>query len=87
MDLLSDTNLNELEKIIASVCPMLKEKINQFKARPGKLQILPATTNVGMRPQKQTLETAGKQEERGKRDKKMMFISKSFLLKIINIKL
>ncbi|GAA6231500.1 caspase-8-like [Lates japonicus] len=36
MDLLSDTNLNELEKIIASVYPMLKEKINQFKARPAQ---------------------------------------------------
>ncbi|XP_040005099.1 caspase-8 isoform X5 [Xiphias gladius] len=33
MDLLSDTNLNELEKIIQSVCPMLKDKINQFKSR------------------------------------------------------
>uniref|UniRef100_A0A3B4T4A5 Caspase-8 n=1 Tax=Seriola dumerili TaxID=41447 RepID=A0A3B4T4A5_SERDU len=31
MDLLSDTNLNELEKMIQSICPMLKEKINQFK--------------------------------------------------------
>ncbi|XP_023254408.1 caspase-8-like isoform X2 [Seriola lalandi dorsalis] len=34
MDLLSDTNLNELEKMIQSICPMLKEKINQFKALP-----------------------------------------------------
>ncbi|KAF3694838.1 Caspase-8 [Channa argus] len=33
MDLLSDTNLNELEKIIESICPMLKEKINEFKAK------------------------------------------------------
>ncbi|XP_026233046.1 caspase-8 isoform X2 [Anabas testudineus] len=32
MDLLSDTNLNKLETIIQSVCPMLKEKINEFKA-------------------------------------------------------
>nr|AGN52667.1 caspase 10 [Channa striata] len=32
MDLLSDTNLNELEKIIQSICPMLKEKITEFKA-------------------------------------------------------
>nr|WGF13180.1 caspase 8 [Trachinotus ovatus] len=33
-DLLSDTNLDELEKMIQSVCPMLKDKINQFKALP-----------------------------------------------------
>ncbi|XP_026152125.1 caspase-8 isoform X2 [Mastacembelus armatus] len=32
MDLLSETNLSELETIIHSVCPMLQEKINQFKA-------------------------------------------------------
>uniref|UniRef100_A0A3B4WAC5 Caspase-8 n=1 Tax=Seriola lalandi dorsalis TaxID=1841481 RepID=A0A3B4WAC5_SERLL len=38
MDLLSDTNLNELEKMIQSICPMLKEKINQFKALPGKIK-------------------------------------------------
>lgn len=37
-DLISDTNLNLLETIIQSVCPMLKDKINQFKALQGKLQ-------------------------------------------------
>nr|XP_020452111.1 caspase-10-like isoform X2 [Monopterus albus] len=31
---LSETNLNELEAIIQSVCPVLKEKIAQFKALP-----------------------------------------------------
>nr|XP_020452108.1 caspase-8-like isoform X1 [Monopterus albus] len=34
MDHLSETNLNELEAIIQSVCPVLKEKIAQFKALP-----------------------------------------------------
>uniref|UniRef100_A0A3Q3JK63 DED domain-containing protein n=1 Tax=Monopterus albus TaxID=43700 RepID=A0A3Q3JK63_MONAL len=34
---LSETNLNELEAIIQSVCPVLKEKIAQFKALPGKI--------------------------------------------------
>ncbi|XP_044073633.1 caspase-8 [Siniperca chuatsi] len=33
MDLISDTDLNLLENIIQQVCPMLKEKINQFKTR------------------------------------------------------
>lgn len=37
MDLLSDTNLNKLETIIQSVCPVLKEMINQFKALQGEL--------------------------------------------------
>lgn len=37
MDHLSDTNLDELETIIQSICPVLKEKINQFKAQQGKL--------------------------------------------------
>nr|AKM76972.1 caspase 10 [Sebastes schlegelii] len=32
MDLISDTNLHLLETIIQSVCPMLRDKINQFKA-------------------------------------------------------
>ncbi|XP_068429231.1 caspase-8 [Clinocottus analis] len=32
LDLLSDNNLNLLETIIHSVCPMLKDKIRQFKA-------------------------------------------------------
>ncbi|KAK1903394.1 Caspase-8 [Dissostichus eleginoides] len=32
MDLINDTNLNVLETIVQSVCPMLKEKINRFKA-------------------------------------------------------
>ncbi|KAI9530217.1 hypothetical protein NQZ68_004234 [Dissostichus eleginoides] len=32
MDLINDTNLNVLETIVQSVCPMLKEKINHFKA-------------------------------------------------------
>ncbi|XP_032386222.1 caspase-8 [Etheostoma spectabile] len=32
MDLISDTNLDLLETIIQSVCPMLNEKINHFKA-------------------------------------------------------
>ncbi|CAN9497728.1 unnamed protein product [Ophioblennius macclurei] len=31
MDLLSQTNLNEVEKIIEAVCPMLKRKIQRFK--------------------------------------------------------
>ncbi|KAM9850556.1 caspase-8 isoform 2-T2 [Aulostomus maculatus] len=35
MDLLSDTNLTLLEKIICSVCPMLKGKIDQFKETQG----------------------------------------------------
>ncbi|XP_029348759.1 caspase-8 [Echeneis naucrates] len=34
MDLLSDTNLDELEKVIETVCPMLRENIKKFKARP-----------------------------------------------------
>ncbi|KAG7227615.1 hypothetical protein INR49_005430 [Caranx melampygus] len=34
MDLLSDTNLSELEKIIKAICPMLQGKINQFKELP-----------------------------------------------------
>ncbi|XP_074515348.1 caspase-8 [Sebastes fasciatus] len=34
MDLISDTNLHLLETIIQSVCPMLRDKINQFKALP-----------------------------------------------------
>ncbi|XP_069558714.1 caspase-8 isoform X2 [Brachyistius frenatus] len=33
MDLISNTNLNTLETILKSVCPMLNEKINQFKAQ------------------------------------------------------
>lgn len=33
MDLINDTNLNLLETIIKSVCPMLKEMISQFKAQ------------------------------------------------------
>ncbi|XP_069009972.1 caspase-8 isoform X2 [Embiotoca jacksoni] len=33
MELISDTNLNTLETILKSVCPMLNEKINQFKAQ------------------------------------------------------
>ncbi|XP_028446855.1 caspase-8 [Perca flavescens] len=33
MDLICDTNLDLLETIIQSVCPMLNEKINHFKAR------------------------------------------------------
>uniref|UniRef100_A0A8C9Y2W1 Caspase 10, apoptosis-related cysteine peptidase n=1 Tax=Sander lucioperca TaxID=283035 RepID=A0A8C9Y2W1_SANLU len=37
MDLIRDTNLDLLETIIQSVCPMLNEKINHFKA----LQFLP----------------------------------------------
>lgn len=37
MDHLGDTNLNKLETIIQSVCPVLKEKINQFKALRGEL--------------------------------------------------
>ncbi|XP_054470961.1 caspase-8 isoform X2 [Anoplopoma fimbria] len=32
MDLINDNNLNLLENIIEEVCPMLKEKIRQFKA-------------------------------------------------------
>ncbi|XP_034069289.1 caspase-8 isoform X1 [Gymnodraco acuticeps] len=32
MDLIDDTNLKLLETIVQSVCPMLKEKINRFKA-------------------------------------------------------
>ncbi|XP_034742319.1 caspase-8 isoform X2 [Etheostoma cragini] len=32
MDLISDTNLDLLETIIQSVCPMLNDKINHFKA-------------------------------------------------------
>lgn len=32
MDLISDTNLNLLETIFEKVCPVLKQKINQFKA-------------------------------------------------------
>ncbi|KAG7467608.1 hypothetical protein JOB18_029800 [Solea senegalensis] len=33
MDLINDTNLIELENIFKSVCPVLKEKIYQFKAQ------------------------------------------------------
>lgn len=33
LDLLSDTNLNTLETILKSVCPMLNGKISQFKAQ------------------------------------------------------
>lgn len=38
MDLISHTNLELLESIIKPVCPMLTEKINQFKAQHSKLQ-------------------------------------------------
>lgn len=45
MDLISDTNLNLLETIFEKVCPVLKQKINQFKAWQGKpLKILFAIT-------------------------------------------
>lgn len=37
MDLISSTNLSLMESIIETVCPVLKEKINQFKAMQGKL--------------------------------------------------
>uniref|UniRef100_A0A8C9Y112 Caspase-8 n=1 Tax=Sander lucioperca TaxID=283035 RepID=A0A8C9Y112_SANLU len=37
MDLIRDTNLDLLETIIQSVCPMLNEKINHFKALQGEV--------------------------------------------------
>lgn len=37
-DLICDTDLNFLESIIKSVCPMLLDKIHQFKAQNCKLQ-------------------------------------------------
>uniref|UniRef100_A0A3Q0SM66 Caspase-8 n=1 Tax=Amphilophus citrinellus TaxID=61819 RepID=A0A3Q0SM66_AMPCI len=42
-DLLSESDLRKLEFIIGEVCPMLNNKINQFKALRGKLL---AMTNV-----------------------------------------
>lgn len=63
MDLIDDTNLKLLETIVQSVCPMLKEKINRFKALQGKLetQITHAICNdtFGMRTQIKTLKAAG----------------------------
>lgn len=38
MDLIRDTDLSLLESIMERVCPMLKEKIKNFKAQHGKLQ-------------------------------------------------
>lgn len=38
MELISHTDLELLESIIQPVCPMLTEKINQFKAQHSKLQ-------------------------------------------------
>lgn len=38
MDLLSETNLNTLEEIIQSVCPVLNDRVDQFEASQGKLQ-------------------------------------------------
>lgn len=37
MDLISDTDLGFLESIIQPVCPVLLEKIHQFKAQNCKL--------------------------------------------------
>lgn len=37
MDLISDTDLGFLEDIIEPVCPVLLEKIHQFKAQNCKL--------------------------------------------------
>uniref|UniRef100_A0A3Q0SW34 Caspase-8 n=1 Tax=Amphilophus citrinellus TaxID=61819 RepID=A0A3Q0SW34_AMPCI len=45
-DLLSESDLRKLEFIIGEVCPMLNNKINQFKALRGKLL---AMTNVDSR--------------------------------------
>ncbi|XP_061647287.1 caspase-8 isoform X2 [Phyllopteryx taeniolatus] len=39
MDFLSDTNLNLLEEIITSVCPVLKEKIIKFKEAHASLYL------------------------------------------------
>nr|BAE98149.1 caspase 10 [Paralichthys olivaceus]BAE98150.1 caspase 10 [Paralichthys olivaceus] len=38
MDILSDTNLSELETIIYSVCPKMRGQINQFKTQQEALQ-------------------------------------------------
>lgn len=38
MDLVGETNLDFLESIIQSVCPVLVEKIRRFKAQNCKLQ-------------------------------------------------
>lgn len=71
MDLLSDTNLNKLETIIQSVCPMLKEKINEFKALQGERPKINADSealsdgffqNSTARPESR-LEQEGKKQE------------------------
>ncbi|XP_063743045.1 caspase-8 [Eleginops maclovinus] len=76
MDLINDTNLNLLETIIDSVCPMLKEKINHFKALQVT-NISPVAEETGWRrsvsyqsdqnqvPQSLDLESSGLCEQPG----------------------
>lgn len=59
MDHLSDTNLNKLETMIQSVCPVLIEKIIDFKELQGELPNI--YTDSGFNRE------AGKQVESGNR--------------------
>ncbi|XP_070694341.1 caspase-8 isoform X2 [Pempheris klunzingeri] len=61
MDLISETDLNLLESIMERVCPMLKEKIKQFKALHAQETGRPRSMTYPLEPQQVRGRTASQE--------------------------
>lgn len=46
MDLINETNLDQLEEIFQQVCPVLNKQIDRYKALPSKMLVM---ANVGLK--------------------------------------